>query len=80
MSQSGVNNVPVGSCSLDIYSPNLAQRTLITAAAISYQTNFLSRTGMGLHNLTTAYSGIQFNTGGGANMAGNVTIYGYRKP
>ena len=80
MSQSGVNNVPFGSCSLDIYSPNLAQRTLITATSISYQTNFLSRTGMGLHNLTTSYNGIQFNTGGGANMGGTVTIYGYRKP
>jgi hypothetical protein len=79
----GVSNsvgaLVLSGCSMDIYGPQLAQRTLVTSNAIAYSASgFGSRVGMTMHNVTTAYDGIQFLTLG-ATVTGNVTIYGYRQ-
>jgi hypothetical protein len=79
----GVSNsigaVVLSGLSMDIYGPQLAQRTLVTSNAIAYSASgFGSRVGMTMHNVTTAFDGIQFLTLG-ATVTGNVTIYGYRQ-
>jgi hypothetical protein len=64
---------------MDIYGPQLAQRTLLTSNAVLYSAvGFGGRAGMTMHNVLTAFDGIQFLTLG-ATVTGNVTIYGYRK-
>jgi hypothetical protein len=69
----------LGASSLDVYGPQLAQRTLITVASVGYSSAFFSRQGFSHHNLTTAYTGIRFLTASAATFTGNVSIYGYRK-
>jgi hypothetical protein len=76
----GANNLVVGSCSWDIYGPQLAQRTLLTGQAIGVSTDFFGLSGMNSHNLTNAYTGIRLLTTSATTFTGNVTIYGYRKP
>jgi hypothetical protein len=75
----GVGGLIVGSLSMDIYGPKLAQRTFATSIALGYSSNFYGRQGMSHFNLSTAFNGIQFSTGGAPTMAGTVSIYGYRK-
>jgi hypothetical protein len=69
----------LGSVSMDIYGPQLPQRTFSTVQAVGYSSAFFSRTGFSHHNLLTAYNGIQFYTASAATITGNVSIYGYRK-
>lgn len=76
---SGANNLIIGSCSWDIYGPQLAQRTLFTGQGAGVDTDYFHHSGMNAHNLTTAYTGIRFLTNSATTFAGNVTIYGYRK-
>jgi len=75
----GVGGIIVGSVSMDVYAPKLAQRTFITSNASGYASNFYGRQGMSHFNLTTAFDGIQFSTGGAPTMSGTINIYGYRK-
>lgn len=79
-SNSGANNLAVGAVSFDVYSPNVAVRTLFTGMGAGVLSEYVSKAGMASHNLTTAYTGIRFLTGTAVQMSGNVTIYGYRKP
>jgi hypothetical protein len=69
----------LGTVSLDISGPQLAQRTFCTVNAVGYSSAFYSRVGFSHHNLLTAYDGIQFTTATAATITGNVSIYGYRK-
>jgi hypothetical protein len=75
----GVGGIIIGSASIDVYGPKLAQRTFLTSLALGYASNFYGRQGMSHFNLTTAFDGIQFTTGGAPTMGGTITIYGYRK-
>ena len=75
----GANNLVVGSCSWDIFGPQLAQRTLITGQGIGVATDFFGLSGMNSHNLTNAYTGIRLLTNSATTFTGNVSIYGYRK-
>ena len=65
--------------SMDIYGPQLSQRTFATVAAAGYASAFFHRTGFSHHNVTTAYDGIRILTGAAPTLGGNVSIYGYRK-
>lgn len=76
-SQGGANNLRVGGISIDIYAPLEAHRTLVTFNTALYFFNFATANGMSVHNLTTAYNGIQFLTTTATTMTGNVRIYGY---
>jgi hypothetical protein len=69
----------IAACSLDVYGPQLAQRTFVTSSAVGYASAFYHRTGMSYYNLTNAYNGIQFTTLSANTFTGNVSIYGYRK-
>ena len=74
-----VGGLIVGSLSMDIYGPKLAQRTFATHNAMGYNAGFYGRQGASHFNLTTQFDGIQFKTGAAPTMTGTVTIYGYRK-
>lgn len=78
--QSAANNIAIGSARLDVFGPNLAQRTFLKCATVGYSSGTIVRDGAVRHNLTTAYDGIQFLTNSAVTMGGNVTVYGYRKP
>ncbi len=78
-SNSGANNLIVGSCSWDICGPQLAQRTLLTGQAAGVFSEYFHLSGRNAHNLTTAYTGIRFLTNTASTFTGNVTIMGYRK-
>jgi hypothetical protein len=68
------------SLTMDIFGPNLAQRTFANNHAFAYIAANALRIGISMHNVQTAYDGIRFLTASGATVTGNVTIYGYRKP
>lgn len=74
----GVNNLAVGAVSIDIINPKIAARTVLNTHATSVDTNFLARVGLSVHNVATAYDGIQFLTNTATTMTGKVVIYGYR--
>jgi hypothetical protein len=79
-SQSGANNIPIGSSRIDVFSPALTARTFFKCATVAYPSgNTATRDGVVRHNLTSSYNGIQFVTASAATMGGNVSIYGYRK-
>jgi hypothetical protein len=75
----GANNLPIGAFNLDVYAPQLAQRTFVKSSCTSYPTEMTTKDGTNLHNLTNAYNGIRFTTQTAATMGGTITIYGYRK-
>ena len=76
----GATGIVFASLSFDIYGPKLAQRKFVTSQAMGLRSGFYyGRTGMTAVNDTIAYDGIQFLTNTAVTMAGNVTIYGYRK-
>jgi hypothetical protein len=79
-SQSGANNIPIGSSRIEVFSPALAARTFFKCASIAYPgSDTATRDGAIRHNITTSYDGIQFLPNAGVTMGGNVSIYGYRK-
>ena len=78
-SNQGLNNSVVGSCSFDIYAPNIPTRTLFTGLGIGVILDFVSKSGIAAHNLGSAFNGIRLLTGSAVTMTGNVSIYGYRK-
>ena len=75
----GANGLIVGSCSWDIYGPQLAQRTLLTGQGAGVDVVYGQQSGMNAHNLSNAYTGIRFLTNSATTFTGNVTIYGYNK-
>jgi hypothetical protein len=78
VSNNGANNLIAMASTLDVFGPQLAQRTLVLTHSIGVITDFYHRTGFTSHNLTTAYDGIRFLTNSAVTVTGNVTIYGYR--
>lgn len=77
MRNDGANGLVVNSCILDVFSPKIAVRTLVINATSTYPAAFANRHGMSVHNVTTAYDGIQFLTTTATTMTGEVKIYGY---
>jgi hypothetical protein len=77
VSNNGANNIAIGGVSMDVYTPKIAIRTMVTASSVTYPTTFSHRHGMAVHNLTTAYDGIRFLTNSATTVTGNVRIYGY---
>ena len=75
----GANNLPIGGFNLNVYAPQLAERTFVTSSCSSYPTTTAVKQGTNRHNLTNAYDGIRFTTQTAATMGGTITIYGYRK-
>jgi hypothetical protein len=75
----GVSNASIGAVVMDVFAPQLGQRTFWTVAATAFSTNFIGRNGMNVHNNTSVYDGIRFMTNTATTMQGTVTIYGYRK-
>ena len=75
----GVDGIIVGSFTMDVFGPAIAQRTFVQNHAMAFPNGNAMRIGGSLHNLTTAYDGIQFITNSAVTMAGNVKIYGYRR-
>ena len=75
----GANNLIVGSCSWDIYGPQVSQRTLLIGQGAGVSTDYFSFNGMNAHNVVAAYTGIRLLTNSATTFTGNVTIYGYRK-
>jgi hypothetical protein len=74
-----VANDILSSTTLNVFGPNLAQRTFITSNAYCYPAQFAMRFG-GTHiNTSNQHTGIQFSTLTSATMGGRATIYGYRK-
>ena len=62
---------------LDIYGPYLSAFTRWNnQSTTTFGTGY---TGGGAHQLTTAYDGIRITNAGGSNIAGTITIMGYRK-
>jgi hypothetical protein len=75
----GANGVPIGAFNLNVYAPQLAQRTFVKSSCASYPTTSATKEGSNRHNLATSYDGIRFTTQTAATMGGTITIYGYRK-
>jgi hypothetical protein len=73
-----VDNVIIGSFTMDIFGPAIAQRTFSQNHAYSFPNGNAFRIGGCLQNNSSAYDGIQFLTNSAVTMSGNVTIYGYR--
>jgi len=68
----------VGSFTMDVFNPNVAERTYCHTSAIGVETSTTVRYGSS-HNVSqTAYDGIRFLTNSATTVTGNVTIYGYR--
>jgi hypothetical protein len=67
------------SLTMDIFAPNLAQRTFANNHAFAYIAGNALRIGFSMNNTSTAFDGIRFLTATAATVTGNVTIYGYQK-
>jgi hypothetical protein len=72
--------LPVGSTTFDLIAPFRAQRTYSLGVAILFNAQFGTRQFMGVHGLSTSYTGLTFLP----NVSGNLTklrvrIYGYRQ-
>jgi hypothetical protein len=70
---------PIGSMTLDVLGPQLAQRSLVQSSIIGFESNIYTRTGMNSFGGGTQFNGIRFYTGSAVTMGGTVSIYGYRK-
>jgi hypothetical protein len=75
----GVDGLMLCNLVMDIFGPNIAQRTFAHCYATAYSSANGFRSGVTVHNSTTSYDGIQFSTQSGTTFTGNVKIYGYRK-
>jgi hypothetical protein len=61
---------------MDIQSPNMAQFTTFQSEGVDSTQSWQAR---GVHQVNTAYDGIQFKHGGAGNISLIATCYGYRK-
>jgi hypothetical protein len=76
------SSVPYQSFAYDISNPFAVSPTFFTGNGMTVGTggNYTSFSGGVAHDNFASYNGIQILTGGGSfTMAGNVSIYGYRK-
>ena len=60
---------------IDLYRPNLAERTMFAGKSIFFDTNFYSQIVSGTQNDTTQFDG--FTIIGAGNLTGRVSVYGY---
>jgi hypothetical protein len=72
-------NEPNGGVTMTVYNPKRVSRSMVTSQVYGYSGEWYSRFGGTQRNDQTSHDGIQFTTLGVQTMAGNVTIYGYRK-
>jgi hypothetical protein len=65
----------------DCYKPAVAERTFWNGFTTSVNGGTANSGGivMGMHEVNTAYDGIQFFNSAGTNMTGTVSVYGYAK-
>jgi hypothetical protein len=75
----GVDGILLTSLTMDIFGPNLAQRTFANNHSFSYVAANALRIGFSMNNTSSAFNGIRFLTATAATVTGNVKIYGYRK-
>lgn len=68
-----------GAIRMDVFGPNLNQRTLFLTEAHGYFGVFGHRSGGSSHSVVGQYTGIRLLTATAQTFAGNVTVYGYRK-
>ena len=64
---------------IDVVNPNIATHTLFPNLSIMQITTGYSGTGAGMHQISTAYTGIQILPSTGTITGGTITVYGYRK-
>ena len=72
---------PASTAVIDVLRPNLAKRTSLIATGMAYQTSnsrALTQISQAIHNVETAYDGINVIWTGGA-FTGTIYIYGYQK-
>jgi hypothetical protein len=72
---------PASTAVVDILRPNLAKRTSFIASGMGYQvgdSRAITQTSQAIHNVETAYNGINVIWTGGA-FTGTIYIYGYQK-
>lgn len=70
-----------GFVEIEFFNPNLASPTSMSYRSHTYQSNitaWIYRTGSGIHNTSTSYTGFQIN-GTTDNLSGTVTVYGFNK-
>jgi len=70
-------NVQLGSCSMDVYGPAVADRTFATINAIGHETNMFTRSGGFTHFANTAYDGFTIYLNSTGNIQFNWRVYGY---
>ena len=67
-----------GSCSMDIYEPVAAERTMATAIAQGLEGAFYWRSGGFVQTQNTTFDGFILSLSGSGNFSYNYRIYGYR--
>jgi hypothetical protein len=63
----------------DVVNPNFATHTLFPNLSLMQISNGYTGTGSGMHQISTAYTGIQILPSSGTITGGTITVYGYRK-
>jgi hypothetical protein len=65
-------------CSIDMFSPNLAEPTMYTGLATRSTNTIIVKMTAGLFNAATVFTGFSLLVASGT-ITGTVTVYGYRK-
>lgn len=73
------NTLALGNATMDVFSPNRAERTYFNINSVLYAGKFGARTGFAEHNLTIPYTGFSLLPGSGNISNVRVWVYGYRK-
>ena len=74
------NTLPLGTAAIDVFAPYKAERTFWKIASTLYSTNFATRDGVAVHNVTTSYDGFTLLTGMASNFTKiRIKVYGYRQ-
>lgn len=72
-------NAKLGSCSMDIYAPQISSPTIATSNAAGYEGSQLFRNGGFLQSQITQFDGFQINLSGSGTMSFNWRLYAYRQ-
>jgi len=73
------NTLGLSHCSMDVFSPNKAERTYAQVQSILYDSQWITRNGLWQHDLTTAYDGFTLLLSSTGNITQvRVRVYGYR--
>jgi hypothetical protein len=65
--------------SIDVINPNIATHTLFpSVSGVNSSTGYMSM-GAGMHQTSTAYTGIQIAPSTGTLTGGTIAVYGYKK-